>query len=100
LRGPRAKCAPDKQAGACGPRQVPLQWPLPTALAVAAWLADTPPTCSNANCRHDASSARNWLNVFPLTGSAITLGVVGKMEHALTQVSEASKASLEYFMSF
>jgi hypothetical protein len=71
---------------------------LPTALAVAAWLADTPPTWLNANCRHEASSARNWSNVFPVPGNAITLGAVGRTEHALAQVSEASRTSLEYFM--
>jgi hypothetical protein len=35
---------------------------LPTALAVAAWLPDTPFTCWNANYRHAAASARNWSN--------------------------------------
>jgi len=71
---------------------------LPTALAVAAWLTATPPTLLNANCRHEASSARNWSNVFPMPGSDITLGEVGRTEHAPTQVSEASSASYEYFM--
>ncbi|BCG04388.1 hypothetical protein PPGU19_089560 (plasmid) [Paraburkholderia sp. PGU19] len=89
---------PLNAAPAAAPSPVPMA-ALATALAVAAWFADTPPTWLSANCRHDASSARNWSNVFPLPGNAITLGAVGRREHVLAEASEASRASLEYFMA-
>jgi len=70
-----APAPPLNAAPAAAPSAVPMA-ALPTALAVAAWLADTPPTWLNAYCRHEASSARNWSNVFPVPGNAITLGAV------------------------
>src|ERR1700685_4508724 len=90
---------PLNAAPAAAPSAVPTA-ALPTALVVAAWLAETPATRPDANCLHEPSSMRNWSKVLPVPGSAITLGVVGAIVQALTQVSEASRANAERFISY
>jgi hypothetical protein len=50
---------------------------LPTALLFAAWAADAPPVCCDANPRHMASSDWNASKLLPEGGNAMTDGPCG-----------------------